>query len=128
MTVATSTHDVVHLRTSFESSHRQHDSYGVLSNPRRTAVGPERQAMSGSGGHLVFGWRRVCWARSTEWRELEDAVARAESVIRREVNLRHLNAAAWNVDDSSFRRTVLSRPVARQGRRATSESGHRATQ
>ena len=44
-------------------------------------------------------------------RELDDAIAGAEPVIRREVNLRRVSAAAWNEDDSSFKRTVLSRPV-----------------
>ena len=43
--------------------------------------------------------------------KLADAVAGAESVIRREVNVRRVTAAAWNADDSSFKRTVLSRPV-----------------
>ena len=43
--------------------------------------------------------------------ELDDAVAGAESVIRREVNVRRITEDAWNEDDSSFKRTVLSRPV-----------------
>jgi DNA-binding transcriptional ArsR family regulator len=43
--------------------------------------------------------------------ELADAVADAESVLRREVNIRRITAAAWNADDSSFKRTVLSRPI-----------------
>ena len=43
--------------------------------------------------------------------KLDDAVAGAESAIRREVNVRRVTADAWNEDDSSFKRTVLSRPV-----------------
>ena len=38
-------------------------------------------------------------------------IAGAESVIRREINVRRVAAAAWNAEDSSFKRTVLSRPV-----------------
>ncbi len=42
---------------------------------------------------------------------LADAVAEAETVLRREVNVRRVAAAAWANDNSSFKRTVLSRPV-----------------
>ena len=60
-------------------------------------AGAPADALCWGGG----GW---VWARSTEWLELDDAVAGAESVIRREINLRRLAAAAWNADDSSFKR------------------------
>lgn len=43
--------------------------------------------------------------------DLTDAVAGAESVLRREVNVRRITSAAWDDEDSSFKRTVLSRPV-----------------
>ena len=39
------------------------------------------------------------------------ALADAEAVLRREVNVRRVTATAWANDGSSFRRTVLSRPV-----------------
>jgi len=42
---------------------------------------------------------------------LDEAVARAEKRLRREVNLRHLTAQAWNTEDSSFKKTVSGRPV-----------------
>jgi len=42
---------------------------------------------------------------------LGEAVARAEKRLRREVNLRHLTAQAWNTEDSSFKKTVSGRPV-----------------
>jgi len=42
---------------------------------------------------------------------LADAVAAAESVLRREVNVRRVTATAWATDDGSFKQTVLSRPV-----------------
>jgi hypothetical protein len=42
---------------------------------------------------------------------LGDAVAEAESVLRREVNVRRVSATAWANDNSSFKQTVLSRPV-----------------
>lgn len=42
---------------------------------------------------------------------LADAVAEAEAVLRREVNVRRVTATAWANDNSSFKQTVLSRPV-----------------
>jgi len=42
---------------------------------------------------------------------LADAVAEAEAVLRREVNFRRVTATAWADDNSSFKQTVLSRPV-----------------
>jgi len=42
---------------------------------------------------------------------LADAVAEAEAVLRREVNVRRVTATAWADDNSSFKQTVLSRPV-----------------
>lgn len=42
---------------------------------------------------------------------LADAVAEAESVLRREVNVRRVSTQAWVAGDGSFKQTVLSRPV-----------------
>ncbi|MEO8095477.1 MAG: ArsR family transcriptional regulator [Pseudolysinimonas sp.] len=42
---------------------------------------------------------------------LSDAVAEAEKALRREVNVRRVSATAWANDNSSFKRTVLSRPL-----------------
>lgn len=42
---------------------------------------------------------------------LADAVAEAETMLRREVSVRRVTAAAWSRDDGSFKQTVLSRPV-----------------
>jgi len=42
---------------------------------------------------------------------LADAVAEAEAVLRREVNVRRVTAEAWAKDDGSFKKTVLSRPI-----------------
>lgn len=43
--------------------------------------------------------------------ELADVLADAETVLRREVNVRRVTAEAWAQDDGSFKRTVLARPV-----------------
>ena len=43
--------------------------------------------------------------------ELADAVASAEKLLRREVSLRRTTPLAWADDNSSFKRTVLSRPT-----------------
>lgn len=42
---------------------------------------------------------------------LSDAVAAAEKVLRRDVNVRRVTADAWAKDEGSFKRTILSRPV-----------------
>ena len=42
---------------------------------------------------------------------LADAVAEAEAVLRREVNVRRVTATAWANDNGSFKQTVLSKPV-----------------
>jgi DNA-binding transcriptional ArsR family regulator len=42
---------------------------------------------------------------------LADAVADAEAVLRREVNVRRVASDSWAKDDGSFKRTVLARPV-----------------
>jgi DNA-binding transcriptional ArsR family regulator len=42
---------------------------------------------------------------------LADAVAEAEGVLRREVNVRRVSAHAWAEDQGSFKQTVLARPV-----------------
>jgi len=42
---------------------------------------------------------------------LADAVAAAEAILRREVNVRRVSARAWAEDHGSFKQTVLSRPV-----------------
>jgi DNA-binding Lrp family transcriptional regulator len=42
---------------------------------------------------------------------LADAIADAEKVLRRDVNVRRVTADTWARDEGSFKRTVLSRPV-----------------
>ncbi len=42
---------------------------------------------------------------------LADALAEAEVVLRREVNVRRVTADAWAKDDGSFKKTVLTRPL-----------------
>jgi predicted nucleotidyltransferase len=42
---------------------------------------------------------------------LADAVAEAEAVLRREVNVRRVTADTWAQNEGSFKQTVLSRPV-----------------
>lgn len=41
---------------------------------------------------------------------LDDALHPAEKALRREVNVRRTTRAAWDADDGSFKRTVMSRP------------------
>lgn len=41
---------------------------------------------------------------------LDDAIAHAEKVLRREVNVRRVTPAAWAKNDGSFKKTVLARP------------------
>lgn len=42
---------------------------------------------------------------------LADAVAAAEKVLRREVNVRRVTPDAWAQGDGSFKKTVISRPI-----------------
>ncbi|MDO5698153.1 MAG: MarR family transcriptional regulator [Dermatophilus congolensis] len=46
----------------------------------------------------------------SERHALADAVAEAEKVLRRDVNLRRVSSAAWRHDSGPFKATVLSRP------------------
>jgi DNA-binding transcriptional ArsR family regulator len=43
--------------------------------------------------------------------QLADLVADAEKILRREVNIRRITLAAWDDDKSSFKKTILSRPI-----------------
>lgn len=42
---------------------------------------------------------------------LADVLTEAEAVLRREINVRRVSADVWAEDNSSFKQTVLSRPV-----------------
>lgn len=43
-------------------------------------------------------------------RLLDDALHTAEKALRREINARQTTRAAWDADDGSFKRTIMSRP------------------
>lgn len=42
---------------------------------------------------------------------LDEALADAEKILRREVNVRRVSADAWARDNGAFKTTVLSRPI-----------------
>lgn len=48
---------------------------------------------------------------SADRHALADALADAEKVLRREVNVRRVTSEAWAQGEGSFKKTVLSRPI-----------------